>query len=242
MKITIVRHAEPDYKNKTLTQKGFREADLLGRYLSGEKIDYIYCSPLPRAKYTADAIVKYNKNKNYEVIDSFREFNYHLLNLPYKENHLLWDLRASFLQENLDLYDKDKWTENKYISSELKSSYIQAVTDFLHIIEKHGYKKDGVGFKVEKPNRDHIYITCHFGLGSLLMAELLNVSPNALLNHTCLVASSYATFVTEEREEGLAIFRMLSFGNVEHLIYNGEEPSFMARFDEIYGDGIGEKD
>ena len=63
MKITIIRHAEPDYKNNTLTKKGFYEAELLGKYLKDEKIDAMYSSPLPRAKYTADAIVKYNQQK-----------------------------------------------------------------------------------------------------------------------------------------------------------------------------------
>ena len=63
MKISIIRHAEPDYENNTLTKNGFVEADLLGQFLKDEKIDYIYSSPLPRAYFTADAIVKYNKTK-----------------------------------------------------------------------------------------------------------------------------------------------------------------------------------
>ena len=82
MKITIIRHAEPDYKNNTLTEKGFKEADILGKYLKDEKIDYIYSSPLPRAKFTADAIVKYNNTKTYEVFDFLREFKTRV-DLPY---------------------------------------------------------------------------------------------------------------------------------------------------------------
>ena len=56
MKIVIVRHAEPDYENDTLTSKGFREAKILGEYYEHEKLDCIYSSPLPRAKYTAEAL------------------------------------------------------------------------------------------------------------------------------------------------------------------------------------------
>ena len=63
MKITIIRHAEPDYENNTLTEKGFKEAEILGKYLKDEKLDYIYVSPFARADYTAKAILKYNKNK-----------------------------------------------------------------------------------------------------------------------------------------------------------------------------------
>lgn len=30
---------------------------------------------------------------------------------------------------------------------------------------------------------------------------------------------------------------MIEFGSVNHLYVFGEKPSFMARFDEVYGDG-----
>lgn len=242
MKISIIRHAEPDYKNKTLTEKGFREAELLGKYLKDEKIDAIYSSPLPRAKFTADAIVKYNKTKTYEVFDFLREFDTRV-DLPYKSNHLLWDLRPSYLNDNPMLYDKDGWLGVKGIDFDGMKSHYQAVKDLLSaIIKKHGYEKNGYYYNVINGNHDHIVIVCHFGLGSFLLSELLNVSPNALLNHTCAQPSSVTTVVTEERTKGKAIFRMITFGSVEHLKLNGEQPSFMARFDEVHGDGNGKFD
>ncbi|MBO5927081.1 MAG: histidine phosphatase family protein, partial [Clostridia bacterium] len=98
MKITIIRHAEPDYPNNTLTEKGFKEADILGYYLKNEKIDYIYSSPLPRAKYTAEGIVKYNKTKTYKVYDFLMEFS------PY-----IWDRSPTFLSSDERIYDKNTW-------------------------------------------------------------------------------------------------------------------------------------
>ena len=96
MKITIIRHAEPDYANNTLTQKGFREAELLGKHLKDEKFDYIYSSPLNRAKFTADGIVKYNKTKDYKIFDFLREFD-GFIDLPYFKNHIFWDFKPSYL-------------------------------------------------------------------------------------------------------------------------------------------------
>lgn len=242
MKISIIRHAEPDYKNNTLTEKGFREADLLGKYLKDEKIDAIYCSPLPRAKYTADAIVKYNKTKTYEVFEYLKEFNTRI-DLPYKKNHLVWDLRPKYLNDNPLLYDKDRWLEVKEVNFDGIKSHYQSVKDLLgSILKKHGYEKNGYYYNVLNSNHDHIVFVCHFGLGSFILSELLNISPNALLNHTCAQPSSVTTVYTEERQKGKAIFRMLNFGAVEHLIFNGEKPSFMARFDEVFGDGNGKFD
>jgi broad specificity phosphatase PhoE len=61
----LVRHGETDWNTEkifrgradvTLNDIGLRQADLLGEYLSGEKIDGVYSSPLQRAVRTAEAI------------------------------------------------------------------------------------------------------------------------------------------------------------------------------------------
>ena len=41
MRILIVRHGDPDYDHDSLTEKGFREAELLSEKLKKEKLDYI---------------------------------------------------------------------------------------------------------------------------------------------------------------------------------------------------------
>ncbi|MBQ3235415.1 MAG: histidine phosphatase family protein [Clostridia bacterium] len=228
MKITIIRHAEPDYENNTLTQKGFKEADILGKYLQNEKIDYIYSSPLPRAKYTADAIVKYNKTKTIEVLDFLREFEPDM-----------WDNAPTFLQSDERLYDKNRWLEVDFDNKnqEIKNRYEFVKRELSALIEKHGYKKNGVCYDVINANNDNIVLTCHFGLESYLLSELLNIPLVAIINHSCAAPSSVTTVVTEEREKGKAIFRMLSYGETTHLKMAGEPVSFMARYAEIYGDG-----
>ena len=53
MRILIIRHAEPDYYNNTLTDKGFVEAEYLSEKLKDSNIIHIYSSPLNRAVLTA---------------------------------------------------------------------------------------------------------------------------------------------------------------------------------------------
>ena len=52
MRILLIRHAEPDYSVDSLTEKGFREAELLSERLVKEPIDDFYVSPLGRAQDT----------------------------------------------------------------------------------------------------------------------------------------------------------------------------------------------
>jgi probable phosphoglycerate mutase len=52
----------------------------------------------------------------------------------------------------------------------------------------------------------------------------------------CAAPTSVATIVTEERREGIASFRMSSYGDISHLYVKDEEPAFAARFCETYSD------
>ena len=53
MQLVIVRHGDPDYVHDTLTEKGWREAELLADRLSSLEVAGFYVSPLGRAKDTA---------------------------------------------------------------------------------------------------------------------------------------------------------------------------------------------
>ena len=53
MKLIFIRHGEPDYTIDSLTEKGWREAEILSNRMAKIKMDYIYVSPLGRAKDTA---------------------------------------------------------------------------------------------------------------------------------------------------------------------------------------------
>lgn len=58
MKLIMVRHAEPDYSIDSLTEKGWREAELLSRRMAKVDIDHIFVSPLGRAKDTCSLTEK----------------------------------------------------------------------------------------------------------------------------------------------------------------------------------------
>ncbi len=45
MRILLIRHGDPDYEHDDLTEKGRREAALLGRMAPSMNIDDCYVSP-----------------------------------------------------------------------------------------------------------------------------------------------------------------------------------------------------
>lgn len=58
MKILIIRHGDPDYSIDSLTEKGWREADMLAERIAPLKVKSYYVSPLGRARDTAFATLK----------------------------------------------------------------------------------------------------------------------------------------------------------------------------------------
>ena len=75
---------------------------------------------------------------------------------------------------------------------------------------------------------------CHFAVSMAILAHMLNLSPVALWHGVSLQPTSLTTLITEERREGVALFRMNAFGDTAHLYANQEESAFAARFCEIY--------
>ena len=53
MKILLIRHGDPDYEHDTLTEQGWREAELLAQRMKTIPVDGFYLSPLGRAQATA---------------------------------------------------------------------------------------------------------------------------------------------------------------------------------------------
>ena len=113
----------------------------------------------------------------------------------------------------------------------------RVVREFDALLSAYGYVRDGLLYRVEKPNTDTLVFFCHLGLGCLLMSHLMNCSPMVLWQGTALAPTSVSVLYTEERRPGFAAFRAQSIGDVSHLYAAGVEPSFAARFCEVYGNG-----
>lgn len=237
MRILIVRHGDPDYEHDTLTEKGHREAKLLADRLQKEKIDYFYSSPLGRAKHTCDYTSSaMGREREVVVCDWLKEF-IHPLTLPTgQERHIFWDMLPEVWTAEEKMYDAFHWQEqNCYQEAKIYEHYQEVVKNLDKVLAEHGYVRDGRRYKVEKANTDTLIFFCHFGLESVLLSHLCNVSPIVLAHHFVALPTSVTTLYTEERREGIATFRCCGFGDVSHLYAGGEVPSKAARFCEVFG-------
>lgn len=235
MKILIIRHADPDYSIDSLTEKGWVEAECLSEKLVNMKIDAFYTSTLGRAKDTASLTLKKLKKEPDGVFEWLKEFP-GVINRPdCGKSYIAWDWLPADWTKVEEFYDKDKWGDVPVMAEgEIRKEYDRVTGEFDKLLAQHGYVREGNCYRAERPNMDTIAVFCHFGSGCVLLSHLLGVSPMVLWHGLCAAPSSVTTVTTEERREGVAAFRMNSYGDVSHLYAKGEEPAFAARFCEMY--------
>ena len=221
MKIMIIRHGDPDYSIDSLTEKGWREAELLSQRLIKLDIDAFYCSPLGRAKDTASPTLK-KLGREAEILDWLQEFRGSFVS-PYTGNsRVSWDLPPSVWCKDERYYDKDKWCEPELLANSTAGEIYKITTEGIDaLLERYGWVRDGMAYRGGEDVT--IALVCHFGLGITVMSYLLGISPAVAQNNFFLSPTSVTTLVSETDASGVSHFRATGVGDISHL-YAGGEP------------------
>ncbi len=235
MKLLIVRHGDPDYSIDSLTEKGWREAEYLSERLSRLDVAAFYVSPLGRAKDTASRTLEKMGRTAVEK-EWLREFRAPVRRPDRDGLSIAWDWLPQDWVEDQRFYQLDHWYEHPaFAEARVKQEYDWVTSNFDQLLACHGYVREGNAYRVEKANNDTVILFCHFGVECVLLSRLMNLSPMVLWHTTCAAPTSVTTVVTEERRQGIGIFRVTSFADISHLYVHGEPPAFAARFCETYG-------
>jgi probable phosphoglycerate mutase len=234
MRLIIIRHGDPDYANDNLTEKGKREAECLVDRIAKLDVKAFYCSPLGRAIATAEPTLK-ALGRDAEILPWLREFPAHIIDPETGRKRGAWDLKPITLAQNPDLFDREKWLKTDLMQTgNVEEIYHEVCKGLDELLAKHGYVHDGYVYKVEHENEDTIVLFCHFGLESVLLSHILNVSPVVIWQGFVALPTGVTILNTEEREQGIAYFRCSRFGDLSHLDIKGEPESFAARFCETF--------
>ena len=252
MRLLFIRHGDPDYVNDTLTEKGHREAAVLADRAEALNMGTCYASPLGRARATAEYSLK-RLGKTAKTLGWLEEFpaqidlnqaahlrpvypNANKVGGTY-EPRIVWDVIPSYWTEHREYSDNILWRESEISrNSDVVQVYDDITGKFDAFLEEHGYRREGMHYRVQRESTETVTFFCHFGVTCALLAHLWNLSPFTLWHSLALAPTSVTEVVTEEREQGTAYFRGLKLGDVSHLSMSGEPVSFAARFCEVYSD------
>ena len=244
MKILFIRHGDPDYAKDSLTEKGWREAKALADFLTapggmGWDIETFYCSPLGRARDTASLTLR-KLGAKAEILDFFREFNRLIVDPRTGKKHIPWDFYPADWTVDERMLDPLRWKEAAIFqeSPEVAAYYEHVSQSLDSLLSEHGYVREGLYYRAVKASHETIAIFCHFGIASMLLSHLLNLSPVALTNGSFIPPTGLTLLQTEERDPGITYFRMNFMGAAPHLALSGEPLSGSGLYQECASDPL----
>ena len=236
MKLLIIRHAQPDYIHDSLTETGFREAELLSQKLKHMPIADLYCSPLGRAQRTAKPTAE-KCQLQVETLPWLREFTGEMQDPDEPgDKRFPWNLKPQFWTQQPELYDRRRWTENPFVKAgDMEQKYREVTDSFDALLARYGCRRDGEIYRCEQNPDVTVALVCHFGLGMVLVSHLAGISPFLMWHSFFLPPSSVTTIVTEERVKGELFFKCVQMGDTSHLYAANQEPSPSGLYSEFYG-------
>ena len=249
MRFIFIRHAEPDYEHHCLTEKGYREAEILSRRVGlweNKNIRKIYVSPLPRAQMTAEPSLK-ALGREAETIPWLREFDYKVIHPSTGQLHVPWDFYPEYFSQYPELYDPDHWLDAPIYSSNpaIRPAYEELCEGIDAIFAENGYHRirsgSGTMYDLDRSltdgdEEDCLLFFCHFGVTSVILGHLLKMSPFALLHHTVVLPTGITIVNAEKRVPDKAHLRTQVIGDVRHLHDAGEPLSYYAAFSPVFQD------
>lgn len=237
MKLIFIRHGEPNYEIDSLTEKGWREAELLSERVKNWNVTQFYCSPLGRAKDTASCSLK-KLNREAVTYEWLREF--HALiddEMMKRTDKNPWDFYPEFLNKNPDLFDLNNWTDNPVFKKGKVGDEYQRICDcFDELLAEYGYIRDGYRYRTSADTQTDAVLVffCHLGVTCALMSHLINTTPSQLWQGFFLAPSSVTILGSEERTRDNAYFRCQMMGDTSHLRMGKEKVSEAGYFTEPF--------
>ena len=234
MRILLVRHAEPDYVHDSLTEKGKREAALLGKRLSQIEASAYYVSPLGRARETASYTLRL-VGKTATTLPWLAEFRGYAIESQTGKKRIPWDYHTEEWYDHKKLTDRDCWTEDPLIcGGNVDQIWDETKKGMDSLLRAYGYERRGGIYLCENNKDDTIVFFCHYAIETAILAYLINLPPMPLWQGFLALPSAVTTVVTQERKKGEIEFRCVCLGDISHLLQAKETPSLAGLFPEQY--------
>lgn len=222
MKLSIIRHADPDYKNNTITAEGHLEAEALAKKFQNIKCDRIYSSPINRAVHTMEYTAQL-LNIEPMIEPWTREISCSTVD-EHGNPLAAWNIPGEQVRRAYPVTD-----QQTYLSQEPYQNFTavfeQIRNDSDDFLRRHGYERENGAYRLVQPNHEHILVFCHLGFGLTWIAQLLELPIPLIWSGFFLPPSSVTTIVFEERSDEWAVPRCIGLGDVSHLHVAGLAPS-----------------
>ncbi|MCH5291027.1 MAG: histidine phosphatase family protein [Treponema sp.] len=256
MKLIFIRHGDPDYKNNTLTKKGWNEALLLAkRVASWKPITDVYLSPYGRAQDTAKPFLE-QIPCTATTLPWLQEFDYRIKDPRDGHKRICWDwLPRDFFAER-NFFNARRWFKTKAMKSgSIEQHYKSVCAGIDDVLAQYDYTRISSSVPIynclphlndEEAAQDthllatqknlderNIVFVCHLGIMFAVIGYLTGISPVQLWQGFFVAPTSVTVLGAEERIPGEVVFRVQMLGDARHLAEGGEPLSASGFFGNV---------
>lgn len=222
MKLYLIRHADPDYPNNTITPQGHKEAEALSERMAQAGLTAIYSSPLGRAidtaQYTAAklqlkiGIEDWTQELQVILPEQFEGY----------PNLYAFNLHGEEIRKDLTRMSYTDWPTHPHLQgTRMSQEFERVAAQSDQFIQRLGYERIEGRYRPVRPNRDQIAIFAHGGFILTWLAHLLAIPVPLIWSGFWLPPSSVTTLLFDERTPEWAVPRCIGVGDVSHLYHAG---------------------
>jgi len=225
LRLYIVRHAEPAYPDDALTERGHEQARALERRLAAAGLDRVYSSPLLRAcetaRYTAERL-----GLALEIEPWTRELEDWWVRGGDGAEVPVWQVDAAAIRALAPRLRLDDWHRfPPFDAPWLRRGFAQLGLDADAFAARHGYVRDGAGYRATGGGPRSAAVFCHGGFALTWLAHLLAIPPPLVWTGFTLLPGSVTTVLFEGLPGDRAVPRCHGLGDVTHLEPPAEPPA-----------------
>ena len=211
MLLYIIRHADPDYGNDTITEFGWKEARALADWFRDIPLDRIYTSPAGRAIDTAKPMLEV-KGMTSEILPWAEESGDYMA-----ANDMSPETDCEFTFSVREGVHNFKDFRGPARMERINSAMTQAD----QFLESCGYRRHGLFYDIVNPNDESIAVFCHGGFGTAWIGHLLGFSAGLMWPGITLNTSAVSTIVFFNDEQGYVRPKLRRLNEVAHIYKAG---------------------
>lgn len=230
MVLYIIRHGEPGHDG-ALTEKGWKQAEAVGRRMKQAGIDRIFTSPVLRAKQTSEpacrllGITAGIEEWSHEIGDE------RITSFPDGVRKSISFVQNTYFLENGNMnlpYDKAFECE-PFKQSEMKKAVDYIEKNGNEFLERLGYKEENGVYRILKPSDEKVALFCHSAFSRAWISRLLRIPINIMWAGFDYEHSGVTILEFENTENGITAPTCLRYSDTSHLYAEGIEPMFFEK-------------
>ncbi len=223
MLLYIIRHGDPDYKTDTLTERGWKQAEAVGKRIAAAKIDRIFTSPMGRARQTAEPACRLLGLEavvepwTHEIGDE------RLTTYPYGVKKSVTLVQNTYYRENgnMDLGYNESLECPGFKESGMKSALEYIEKNGNDFLERLGYKEENGVYRILQPNEEKVALFCHGAFSRAWLSILLHIPVHMMWASFGYTHTGVTVLEFRNNENGITAPHCLCYSDISHLYAEG---------------------